>query len=449
MSDRVVARHRRRPRDRPRDRRDVPRGRRRRRDLRPDRAGRRSRRPTAAPRSFVAADVRDPDAVDARRRRRPSTGPGASTCWSTTRAARRRPTPATASPQFSRAIIELNLLAPLVCAQQANAVMQAQADGGSIVNIASVSGAAAVTRAAAAYGAAKAGLLNLTQTLAVECAPKVRVNAVTRGPDPHRAGAPPLRRRGGHRRGRRHRAARPHGHARRHRRRVPLPRVAARRLRVAAPTSSCTAAASGPRTSTPPSTTDPRLDARQRAARLTSDTGVMDPNAMTARTRSRCSPATRSAAPARSSAPTPASRRARRSSTSSSTSPTRPTLAAGTARPRRRGAARRRARARRDRDRRLPRPTATFRSWDVVEGVRPTLLVRRGDARDLHHQGAPRVRRRARPARHHRRRQRADRPVAGRRVRLRRRGRPPHRALHLVPPRPTRRTTATPGRSKG
>ena len=33
----------------------------------------------------------------------------------------------------------------------------------------------------AAYGAAKAGLLNLTQTLAVEWAPKVRVNAVSAG----------------------------------------------------------------------------------------------------------------------------------------------------------------------------------------------------------------------------------------------------------------------------
>jgi NAD(P)-dependent dehydrogenase (short-subunit alcohol dehydrogenase family) len=33
----------------------------------------------------------------------------------------------------------------------------------------------------AAYGAAKAGLLSLTQTLAVEWAPKVRVNACTAG----------------------------------------------------------------------------------------------------------------------------------------------------------------------------------------------------------------------------------------------------------------------------
>ena len=87
---------------------------------------------------------------------------------------------ATVSPKFSKAIIELNLLAPLVCAQRANAVMQGQDDGGSIVNIASVSALRANPNAAA-YGAAKAGLLNLTQTLAVEYAPKVRVNAVSAG----------------------------------------------------------------------------------------------------------------------------------------------------------------------------------------------------------------------------------------------------------------------------
>jgi NAD(P)-dependent dehydrogenase (short-subunit alcohol dehydrogenase family) len=87
---------------------------------------------------------------------------------------------ATASPKFSTAIISLNLIAPLVFAQKANAVMQEQPDGGVIVNIASVSGVRP-SPGTAAYGAAKAGLLNLTQTLAVDYAPKVRVNAVTAG----------------------------------------------------------------------------------------------------------------------------------------------------------------------------------------------------------------------------------------------------------------------------
>jgi len=87
---------------------------------------------------------------------------------------------ATASARFSTAIVALNLLAPLFVSQAANAVMQAQDGGGVIVNIASVSGLRP-SPATAAYGAAKAGLLNLTATLAVEWAPKVRVNAVTVG----------------------------------------------------------------------------------------------------------------------------------------------------------------------------------------------------------------------------------------------------------------------------
>ena len=46
---------------------------------------------------------------------------------------------ASVSPRFSEAIIRLNLIAPLNFAQRANAVMQQQEDGGSIVSIASVS----------------------------------------------------------------------------------------------------------------------------------------------------------------------------------------------------------------------------------------------------------------------------------------------------------------------
>jgi len=87
---------------------------------------------------------------------------------------------ATVSPRFSEAILRLNLIAPLNLCQQANAVMQGQATGGSIINIASVSGIRP-SPGTAAYGAAKAGLLSLTTTLAVEWAPRVRVNAITAG----------------------------------------------------------------------------------------------------------------------------------------------------------------------------------------------------------------------------------------------------------------------------
>jgi NAD(P)-dependent dehydrogenase (short-subunit alcohol dehydrogenase family) len=87
---------------------------------------------------------------------------------------------ATASPRFSEAILRLNLIAPLNLAQQANSVMQQQKEGGVIINIASVS-ALRPSPGTAAYGAAKAGLLSLTQSLAVEWAPKVRVNAIAAG----------------------------------------------------------------------------------------------------------------------------------------------------------------------------------------------------------------------------------------------------------------------------
>ncbi|GAA4634813.1 SDR family oxidoreductase [Mycolicibacterium sediminis] len=87
---------------------------------------------------------------------------------------------ADASARFSTKIVELNLLGTLSVSTHANAVMQQQDSGGSIVNITSVSGRRP-TPGTVAYGAAKAGVENMTTTLAVEWAPKVRVNSVVVG----------------------------------------------------------------------------------------------------------------------------------------------------------------------------------------------------------------------------------------------------------------------------
>jgi NAD(P)-dependent dehydrogenase (short-subunit alcohol dehydrogenase family) len=87
---------------------------------------------------------------------------------------------ADASPRFHDKVLGLNLTAPLLLAQAANAVMQRQPGGGVIVNISSVS-ALRPSPGTAAYGAAKAGLDSLTRSLAVEWGPKVRVNSVNVG----------------------------------------------------------------------------------------------------------------------------------------------------------------------------------------------------------------------------------------------------------------------------
>ena len=86
---------------------------------------------------------------------------------------------AAVSPRFNEKVVALNLLAPLAFSQAVRPVMAAQ-DGGVIVNISSLSG----TRpnpTGAAYGASKSGLDNLTQTLAHEWGPAIRVVSVTVG----------------------------------------------------------------------------------------------------------------------------------------------------------------------------------------------------------------------------------------------------------------------------
>src|SRR3546814_134591 len=87
---------------------------------------------------------------------------------------------ADASPRLHDKILGLNLTAPLLVAQAANAVMQGQEQGGSIVNISSIS-AQRPSPGTAAYGAAKAGVDSLTKSLGIEWGPKVRVNAINVG----------------------------------------------------------------------------------------------------------------------------------------------------------------------------------------------------------------------------------------------------------------------------
>lgn len=82
-----------------------------------------------------------------------------------------------------RAQIELNLTSAF---QGARAAARRMTAGGCIVNIASGAGMRGSPRTGP-YAAAKAGLLNLTQTLALELAPAIRVNAVSPGQVPTEA----------------------------------------------------------------------------------------------------------------------------------------------------------------------------------------------------------------------------------------------------------------------
>jgi len=82
------------------------------------------------------------------------------------------------SPKGWDALIRSNLTHLLLCTQRVARAMVAAGTGGSIVNVTSIEG----TRAApgyAAYAAAKAGVINLTKTAALELAPHgVRVNCL-------------------------------------------------------------------------------------------------------------------------------------------------------------------------------------------------------------------------------------------------------------------------------
>ncbi|MBO8188560.1 SDR family oxidoreductase [Streptomyces spirodelae] len=76
----------------------------------------------------------------------------------------------------ARKVFETNVISALGFAQRTWAAWQ-QEHGGTIVNVASIAGLSA-SPFIGAYGMSKAAMINLTQQLAHEFAPKVRVNAV-------------------------------------------------------------------------------------------------------------------------------------------------------------------------------------------------------------------------------------------------------------------------------
>jgi NAD(P)-dependent dehydrogenase (short-subunit alcohol dehydrogenase family) len=99
---------------------------------------------------------------------------------------------ATASPRFSEAIIRLNLIAPLNFSQVANRLMQTQAEGGSIINIASVS-TLRPSPGTAAYGGCQGGTGQPRQFTGGGMGAPGAGERRDCGPDPNGAIRPPLR----------------------------------------------------------------------------------------------------------------------------------------------------------------------------------------------------------------------------------------------------------------
>lgn len=124
-------------------------------------------------------DVRDPEATEAWLARCAEVSGGIDVLVNNAGGAPSVPSEE-ASPKLTNKILELNLNAPLILSQQVHKHMLGRAGGGVIVNIVSIS-SLRPTPLSIAYGAAKAGLMNATTSLAVEWGPDIRVNCVVSG----------------------------------------------------------------------------------------------------------------------------------------------------------------------------------------------------------------------------------------------------------------------------
>ena len=83
---------------------------------------------------------------------------------------------------FWERVLRVNLTGAMLCGQAAARAMIDSGKGGRIINIASISGQRGGSERAA-YGASKAGLINLTAVMAIELAShNITVNAIAPGP---------------------------------------------------------------------------------------------------------------------------------------------------------------------------------------------------------------------------------------------------------------------------
>ena len=84
--------------------------------------------------------------------------------------------------EFWERVLRINLTGAMLCGQAAARAMIDGGKGGRIINVASISGQRGGSERAA-YGASKAGLINLTAVMAIELAPhNIAVNAIAPGP---------------------------------------------------------------------------------------------------------------------------------------------------------------------------------------------------------------------------------------------------------------------------
>ena len=126
----------------------------------------------------VVADVRDSDAVDRAVRDAAEAMGGLTDLVNNAGTGMAKPL-IECTDQEWQLLVGVNLSGTFHCIRAAAPIMLA-AGGGSIVNNASLTGIRP-TRGEGPYSAAKAAVLNLTQTAALELAPAVRVNAVAAG----------------------------------------------------------------------------------------------------------------------------------------------------------------------------------------------------------------------------------------------------------------------------